>query len=139
MKLQIKGNEELIEQLRANLQSAIAKATPLATETGVLRGERWIVIDKHERALTQYSEAGVSKIKLQLPPDDLNGVSFFARGGADQYVAHLQKDQPNFGPFVAWDFKDWQLAQIAKHQTLLQEISTPVNTPRASRDDGPSI
>jgi len=139
MILPTKDKEALLATLRENLKSAIAQATPLATETGVLRGERWIVIDTHQRALTQYSEGGVSKIKLQMPPDDLHGVSFFDKKVAERYAEHLKKDEPSFAPFAVWDFQDWQKAQIVGHEAHLKRLSTLDNSSGEAYEDGPSI
>lgn len=83
-----------------------------------LLGERFIVIDKHERAFSQFQDGGESKIKLELPPATLTGVSFMTKENAEKAREHLERTLADCAPFAVWDFQQYAQQQAAKSADL---------------------
>ena len=83
-----------------------------------LLGERFIVIDRHTRAFSQIQVDGESKIKLELPPASLTGVSFMTKENAEKARKHLDKTLADCAPFAVWDFQQYAQQQAAKSAEL---------------------
>lgn len=83
-----------------------------------LLGERFIVIDRHTRAFSQIQVDGESKIKLELPPASLTGVSFMTKENAEKAREHLDKTLADCAPFAVWDFQQYAQQQAAKSAEL---------------------
>ncbi len=88
-----------------------------------LLGERFIVIDRHERAFSQFQADGESKIKLELPPASLTGVSFMTKENAEKARQHLEKTLADCAPFAVWDFQQYAQQQSAKSAELAHKAA----------------
>ena len=85
---------------------------------GALVGERFIVLDRHERAFSHFHADGEAKIKLELPPASLTGVSFMTRESAERTREHLERTVADSAPFAVWDFQQYAKKQAAQSAEL---------------------
>lgn len=93
-----------------------------ARSEGKLIGERMIVLDKHERAFSQFMQDGEPHIKLELPAGTLNGVSHMDSAGAEKVKRHLEKIMPDAAPYAIWDFELYAKHKAAEDEGLIKQL-----------------
>jgi len=89
-----------------------------------LIGDRFIIIDKHQRAykLVVSADREGTKVELSLPDPSLIGVYHLTAERAAIVCADMQKNHPEFGPYVARDFEDFAREQIAESNRLIGQL-----------------
>jgi hypothetical protein len=110
-----KSRDEVVSTMRANAQQWSETAE---RHQGVLLGERFIVLDRHDRAYSHVHVDGEAKSKLALPDPSLIGVSMLTKEGAEQVRAHLETAAAESAPFVVWDFQQYAQRQAAQSTEL---------------------
>lgn len=93
-----------------------------ARSEGKLIGERMIVLDKHERAFSQFMQDGEPHIKLELPAGTLNGVSHMDAAGAEKVKRHLEQVMPDAAPYAIWDFELYAKHKAAEDEGLIKQL-----------------
>jgi hypothetical protein len=119
--------EELAAQRQETLQMlgedrdgwlATASARP-----NVLLGDRQIVVDRHDRGYSSFRHESRMREGLTQVPRDMHGVIKFDADGAACVKARLEREAPDFAPYVAWDFQDYARSQATRAQELINTIS----------------
>jgi hypothetical protein len=115
---------------RAEAVAVLRQTAKEWTETAdryknALLGERFIVLDRFERAFTRVQVDGESRFKLELPASSLNGVSFMTKEDADKACEHLNSSiaDDSAAPFAVWDFEDYARRQAAKSVELANKAA----------------
>ncbi len=131
--------EELAAQRHETLQmlgeDRDAWLATASTRPDVLVGERQIVVDRHDRGYSSFEHEGKMREGLTQVPRDMHGVIKFDADGADRVKARLEREAPDFAPYVVWDFQDYARSQAARAQELINTISdlaAKAATPTAS-------
>lgn len=114
-----KNREELIAAMGVDAQAWQATADRYKN---VLLGERYIVLDKHERAFSQIYENGEPAIKLELPSASLTGVSFMTAENANKVRTDLEGRWPDLAPYVAVDFQEYAQSKANESTKLAKQL-----------------
>jgi len=94
-----------IETVNTVIQHAKAEALSWENERSkydrVLVGERFIVVDRHDRTFRQAAE----QYSLQRSSENLQGVSHLTKENAEKVVKHLSESTADAAPYRAVDFQ----------------------------------
>lgn len=124
-KLAMSKEQEQQDSITKVVQSAVSAMNEWQATAdkyqNTLLGQRFIVIDKSERAFTQLADG---RYKLEMAHPDLIGVSHMDRKNADEVVKVLEAKSPDFSPFRAVDFKDYALERVGQMSSLLDSLNT---------------
>ena len=117
----------LIETVNTVIQHGKSEALSWESESTkydrALVGERFIVVDRHDRTFRQ----GAEQYSLQRSSENLLGVSHMTKENAEKVVKHLVESKADAAPYRAVDFKDY-----AQERTL--EAKGVVATAQQAKD-----
>ncbi|MDB6011074.1 MAG: hypothetical protein JWL65_3324 [Gammaproteobacteria bacterium] len=97
-----------LDTLRQHLETWLDTA---AVNRQFASGERMLVLDKHERALTQVTEDGAPRTTLEWPKPNLAGVLPLAHQNAQTVQVWLETERPEYAPYRVCDFEAFARTQ----------------------------
>ena len=107
----------------------------LAENAGnTLVGERFILVDAHERAFSQIIQNGERHNKLELVEPSLVGAMQMDSANAARAKAEMEKQLPECGPYVVWDYQEFAKHQSAKLMATAKTLDNVSNAVVAAAD-----
>lgn len=116
--------EALIDTLQNGAKEWLDTASKFS---GALIGERMILVDKYERAITITDSVDLN-IKFKIPARSLAGVSFMSAKEVESVRASLETSLPDFAPYAAYDFKDFAKKKAGEVQLLINQLRSTGNS-----------